>query len=744
MTGDVESSVPTPKGDDDARAAVTDSVTDPSELRPKIDSIDSKDENGSGVDSREVETLLRGDIQATDPGVNSAVRPSAPTLDGGPQKPQPAADVVIRTPPPPPMGFGPVSTTTPTGRDPSLPSSGKLRGLIGATLGRYEISEELGHGGMATVYRAHDPRLGRDVALKVIHAHLRESPEIAERFRHEARAAAKLKHRSIVEIYDVPDTDDGERFLVAELVDGPSLRKWLQTAQKEGGGGVMPPEIAGCLMLQVLGALSAAHAQGIVHRDVKPENILIAGLVTPLSSRPSDPASRALPVAKLTDFGIAKLLDAVSMTSTGQILGSPAHMAPEQIEGGDVTERVDVFACGVLFYELLTGQLPFDGKNPAQVIRRVLEGQFIAADRLLPTVGGRWTSIVAQLLAREPEKRSRSTDEVAAIVRRELEAMGVTDYDRELAAYLRAPSSVVSGWGERVKSLLVARAAKSRAEGDVIGAAADLNRALAYDPSDPRLIRAATSIRARERRGRYVKRGLPIVVGGLAIVVGTFFGVRWLRDRSVVAPPSSSSNGTIVPDTRPSTSTSAPSPSTSTTVAPRPSTSTSNTAIVPLVTTTTGTGSATPPEKATRLVRFNMFPAGTFTLDGNGPFDPLEYGERALTLGEHDITATGQLSCCEAYSRRIKIVEGEGATLVDIHLTFKPARVFVNNPPDGVVVTITVKTKDGAVLATGPAPLSVPVSKASVPVTIVLEVPGAPPKSVEAVLNPADAKYVDP
>src|SRR5262249_43572942 len=169
------------------------------------------------------------------------------------------------------------------------------RGLVGATLGRYEILEEVGHGGMATVYRAMDPRLERNVALKVIHPHLRDNPEIAQRFRHEARAVAKLKHPAIVEIYDVPDEEGDERFLVAEYVDGPSLRKWLQLTQKEmqkeipeianGRAPLMPPEIAAALLLQILAALGRAHQEGIIHRDVKPENILLAGLGAPSSGR---------------------------------------------------------------------------------------------------------------------------------------------------------------------------------------------------------------------------------------------------------------------------------------------------------------------------------------------------------------------------------------------------------------------------------------------------------------------------
>jgi len=221
-----------------------------------------------------------------------------------------------------------------------------------------------------------------------------------------------------------------------------------------GRAPLMPPEIAAALLLQILAALGRAHQEGIIHRDVKPENILLAGLGAPSSGRPSDP-NRAQPTAKLTDFGIAKILDAQSMTSTGQILGSPAHMAPEQIEGGDVSPRVDVFATGVLFYELLTGALPFDGKNPAQVIRRVLDGQFTAADRITPTVGGRWAAIVGTMLARDPEKRPASVDEVCEQIRRELQAVGAEESDKELAAYLRDPVRTTREWGDRVKPKLL-------------------------------------------------------------------------------------------------------------------------------------------------------------------------------------------------------------------------------------------------------------------------------------------------
>jgi serine/threonine protein kinase len=772
MAGEAESSARTPrdvaKTDPDAQAPAS----------PAVGRVREETTLPSLSSSVRID-LGSSAIRDADEAEPSSVRPFAATMHGPDSPNTPAAErpVHIRTPLPIAMpkggldgAVGALSTTTPTGRDPAsspvpspkLPSSKpSARGLIGATLGRYEVLEELGHGGMATVYRAHDPRLDRDVALKVIHNHLRDNPEIAQRFRHEAQAVAKLKHRSIVEIYDVPDTDDGERFLVAEYVDGPSLRRWLQGAQKERGEGgasaaathgigkgpVMPPEIAAALVMQVLSALSRAHAEGIIHRDVKPENILIAGLGAPTSQRPSDP-NRAVPIAKLTDFGIAKILDAASMTSTGQILGSPAHMAPEQIEGGDVTARVDVFATGVLFYELLTGALPFDGKNPAQVIRRVLDGQFTPADRLVPTVGGRWSTIVAAMLARDPLKRPATIEAVCTPIKAELDALGIVDPDAELVAYLRDPDTVVAGWGDRMKPKLLERAMEARARGDVVGAANDLNRALAYDPSDPRLARAVGSLRSRERRARVARRLAPIVVVGIAIASGTFFGVRWLQNRTpVTTTPSTATTGVVSADGIASSMSSGIGAPSSTTIAQidagtKASTTSTGTQVAIPTGTSTGTGTSTTASTAQhmRRVHFNIFPPGKFTIDGGPELDSFTSGTQDVSIGDHTITATGGANCCAAYKSPVKIVDGEGDQTVDIRLKLNPARVFVS-APEGVNVNVTVKTKAGAVIASGPAPLSVTMTETSVPVTIVLEAPGLPSKTVEDTLRPGDARY---
>lgn len=405
------------------------------------------------------------------------------------------------------------------------------------TLAKYDVHEELGHGGMATVYRARDKRLGRDVAVKVLHPHLRDNGEIAHRFAVEAKAVAKLRHPNIVEVFDVSSEEDVERYLVVELVRGPTLRRLLEER------GVFPPEIGAALALELLSGIAHAHSAGVVHRDVKPENVLIEhrpcapsgdegagegegpGGAPPELGRESTPAplsgaQRGERIAvKLTDFGIAKLLDAQGVTSTGQVLGSPAHMAPEQIEGGEVDARADVFALGVLLYECVVGKLPFAGNNPAQVLRRVLDGLYTPAERERPTVGKVWSQIVDRALARKPEARYRDALAMREAIIRELDRLGFSSPRVELEAWMDDPEGWATEHERRIVEQLCDLGAKARKRADAVSAAADYNRALAYRPTDPALLRVAASVHRSEVRARVVRRVAPLVAG--AAVLGT-------------------------------------------------------------------------------------------------------------------------------------------------------------------------------------------------------------------------------
>jgi serine/threonine-protein kinase len=362
---------------------------------------------------------------------------------------------------------------------------------------------------MATVYRARDKRLGREVAVKIIHRHLRENKEVGQRFASEARAVAKVKHPGIVEVYDVSEDESEERYLVVELVRGKTLRQLLTDEQ------YLPPEVAAAIGIEIALALEHAHGLGVIHRDVKPENVLLR--TVPEGTLASD--ERHDKLVKITDFGIAKLLDAQGVTSTGQVLGSPAHMAPEQIEGGDVSARSDVFGLGVLLYECMVGKLPFDGKNPAQVLRRVLEGAFTPSERARPTIGSGLGAVVDRALAKDAKDRYASTLEVAEALRAELKLLGFDEPQHEIGAFLQDSKTYRPVLETRVVKALVARGRKARQERDVPAATSSFNRALAYRPDDADLIAEVSSLARNERFRRAVVQGLVILTGSLIIAL---------------------------------------------------------------------------------------------------------------------------------------------------------------------------------------------------------------------------------
>jgi hypothetical protein len=209
--------------------------------------------------------------------------------------------------------------------------------------GRYQLQEPIASGGAAIVWRAFDENLSRSVAIKLLHPHHATDPTVVERFERESRAAAQLNHANAVRIYDTGAEDDLV-YLVMEHVDGPSLREVLRTR------GDLEPVMVAAIGEQVAAALGEAHARGLVHRDVKPANILIAADGT----------------VKVTDFGIAKALSGAdaTLTSPGTVVGTAAYVAPEQLEDGDVDARADIYALGVVLHECLTGQPAFSGDTP--------------------------------------------------------------------------------------------------------------------------------------------------------------------------------------------------------------------------------------------------------------------------------------------------------------------------------------------------------------------------------------------
>lgn len=256
-------------------------------------------------------------------------------------------------------------------------------------IGRYQLIREVGRGAMGVVYEARDPDLNRTVAIKVLSVGQAlvgsDRRQAIERFQREGRATAGLAHPNIVQVYDVGQ-QQGFSFIVMELCEGTSLRDVLRFEQR-----ISEPRVR-LIAEQLLSALEAAHTHNVIHRDVKPENIIV---------------SRGDQI-KLMDFGIAKILSDGTMTQAGQTLGSPAYMSPEQILGKPVDARSDIFSVGVVLYECLTGRKPFDGDSITSVAYK------ITAENPPPMVGVSqlWQSIVMRALAKDPAARFQTASQV--------------------------------------------------------------------------------------------------------------------------------------------------------------------------------------------------------------------------------------------------------------------------------------------------------------------------------------------
>jgi serine/threonine-protein kinase len=269
-------------------------------------------------------------------------------------------------------------------------------------VGRYELEELAGEGGMSSVYRAYDTVLERRVAIKVLHEHFSRDPEYVERFRREARAIARLAHPNVVTVIDRGEWE-GRQFIVFEHVAGENLKALIVRE------GPLPVDRALALACQIARALSFAHELGIVHRDVKPHNVLLDGTGT----------------AKVTDFGIARALDADdALTATGTVLGTGQYISPEQANGQRGDERSDQYSLGVVAYELLTGEVPYAGDNLMAVAMRHVRDPVPSVRDLRPDVPERVDAVVARAMAKRPEDRFSSMDALRAALESCLDETG--------------------------------------------------------------------------------------------------------------------------------------------------------------------------------------------------------------------------------------------------------------------------------------------------------------------------------
>lgn len=284
--------------------------------------------------------------------------------------------------------------------------------------GRYEVLSRIARGGMATVYLAVDRRLDREVAIKVMHAHLAEGgtgAEFVARFRREARAAARLTHPGLVAVFD-QGVDGETSYLTMEYVEGTNLRRRI-------GDGPLSVREAFDVLEAVLDALAAAHRVGLVHRDVKPENVLLA----------SDGR------VKVADFGLARAVTEVTATTTGTVLGTVAYLAPELVARGASDTRTDIYAAGILLYEMLTGAQPFTGATPIQIAYQHVNSDVPAPSTAVPWIPAELDELVEALAAREPDERPTDARAALDLVRRTRAALDDATLDRSAAAAPAVP-----------------------------------------------------------------------------------------------------------------------------------------------------------------------------------------------------------------------------------------------------------------------------------------------------------------
>lgn len=256
--------------------------------------------------------------------------------------------------------------------------------------GRYEVESRLGEGGMATVFGGSDRLLGRKVAIKVLARQYAKDRTAVERFRREAQAAAGLNHPNVVSVFDT-GSDDGVHYIVMEQVQGRTLADVVRNE------GALPPSRAADIAVGVCRALTSAHEKRMVHRDVKPGNVLL----TPEGG------------VKVADFGIARVASVDTLTATGSVMGTASYLSPEQARGGSIDARSDIYSLGCVLYEMLTGKPPFDGETPLSIAYKHVEEQPVPPSSLNPAVPPELEAVVEKAMAKDPDDRYGSAAEMA-------------------------------------------------------------------------------------------------------------------------------------------------------------------------------------------------------------------------------------------------------------------------------------------------------------------------------------------
>jgi eukaryotic-like serine/threonine-protein kinase len=537
---------------------------------------------------------------------------------------------------------------------------------VGQVLDKYELLERVGQGGMAVVYRGLDRSLKRVVAVKVLHKHLSEYQEARDRFEREAQAVAKLRHENILEIFDYSGAEAAEAFgssyIVTEFIDGRTLKQVI-TERPIGF-----PEIGAMIVLQIGRALAHAHSVGILHRDVKPENVMI----------------RADGVVKLMDFGISHMVDLERLTVTGQLLGSPAYMAPEHVEGRRLDFRTDVFAAGIVLYQLTVGKLPFEGKNPHEVLKRIAECKFVDPRQANPRIGNRLGRIILRAMAAEPADRYASVSEMVTALEGYLDESGV-DHDKvpaELVRYFEDPVAYERELEDRLVEHLTRRGQELLARDERAAALDIFDRVLTIDTDNDKVIAILDGINRRTRL-KAVALGL-----GFVAVMSVCAAVIHRRSQATeLRPPAELGSGswpTHVALVGSAYEPQPPPPADAAIELPPDDASPEGSGGNP-----TGSGGAVPPPTpdappaVVAELRVRVSPAqGSEVRFGEGDWALVPETGILVRPVERPMTITARNPCCETVAQEARAGMGE----VELDMKFKPGRVLARcDYPDTTV-----------------------------------------------------------
>ncbi|MCB9688916.1 MAG: serine/threonine protein kinase [Alphaproteobacteria bacterium] len=351
--------------------------------------------------------------------------------------------------------------------------------MIGTTLDKYSVLQKVGEGGMATVYRGRHATLDRDVAIKVLHPHLSSSSRMRKRFEREAQAIEHLRHENILEIFDYSGLEASDCYIVTEFVEGETLSSLLSRR------GRLPSEIVALLGIAVCSALSYAHDRGILHRDIKTDNIMV----------------RVDGTVKLMDFGIARFLDETRVTMTGALVGSPAFMSPEQAREAKLDQRSDLFSLGTVLFDLVTGTLPFTGSNPSLILKNVIEGNRPAVSELAPSMSATLADVIERLMATAVEDRYNQASEVADHLRGVLREARIEVHDPQwaLVRWLHDPDEYEQRLGAQLSTVLVADGRSLLESGDHLAALRLLNRVLSMDEDNAEVLALVQNLHVEPR-----------------------------------------------------------------------------------------------------------------------------------------------------------------------------------------------------------------------------------------------------